>query len=127
MVRGGGLRPLRGPGRAGPPRAAGRIARRRGPRPRTEVREDPVDDRRLGQEGEDPHGTPATGADQRVDLEDPAQQLGPPPARLPGALWSGSDTGAATSTGDSTGGARSPFAPSARRRIPRVRLAYQPE
>jgi hypothetical protein len=77
------------------------------------VRENPVDDRRLGQEGEDPQGTPAPRAEQRIDLEDPAQQLGPPPARLLGALWNGSGTG----TANTTGGARSPSAPPARRRM----------
>ena len=80
---GGALRPLHGPDRAGPPREAGRVARGRGRRARAEVREDPVEDRRRGQERHDPHRTPAPRAAQRIDLEDPAQQLGPPPARFP--------------------------------------------
>jgi hypothetical protein len=37
-----------------------------------QVGKDASDNRRLGQEGEDPHGTPALRAEQRVDLEDPA-------------------------------------------------------
>ncbi|MFI5387721.1 MAG: hypothetical protein ACHQ50_16560, partial [Fimbriimonadales bacterium] len=38
------------------------------------------------------------------------------------ASWSGSGTG----TANTTGGARPPSVPSVRRRIPRVRFAYQP-
>jgi hypothetical protein len=48
------------------------MARGRGRRaqrvPRAEVREDPVEDRRLGQEGDDLHRPPATGAEQRIVL-----------------------------------------------------------
>jgi hypothetical protein len=57
--------PMRGPDRAGPPGEAGRLARWR------------------SQKGHDLHRTPAARADQRIDLEDPAQHLGPAPACLP--------------------------------------------
>ena len=47
-----------------------------------QVGQNPVDHVRLGNEPDDAHRVAAPGTAQRVDLEDPAEQLRPAPAHL---------------------------------------------
>ncbi len=58
-----------------------------------QVLEDPPHDRRVGQEGEDDQGAVgrAPGTLQCIDVQDPAQQLGPAQVNAPGVLgwWAG--------------------------------------
>ena len=86
------------------------------------MRQHAVDHRGLGDDREDAHGAPARGTRQRVNLVELAQQLGPPPARFAER----ERHGAATTTGVATGTGSALCALCARR-LPRLRLAYQPE
>ncbi len=63
-------------------RAGGR--EERGPVGQLEVEEDGGDDGRVGEEGEDAHGSAAGGAEEREDLVDAGEEDGPPDARRAG-------------------------------------------
>ena len=70
----------------------------------TQVSEDPGDDGRIGDEGEDDHGCGTAGALQSIDKEDSAEELGPGQARSArGHFWMRRPGGAAVGRRGSCG------------------------
>ncbi|WP_439643985.1 hypothetical protein, partial [Gemmatimonas sp.] len=87
-----------------------------------ERREDLIDHRRLGEERDDPHGAMAGRARERVDLEELLEERRREAFAQRRAASGGASRGAGLMAGGPSAVAGAAFP-----RVPRGRVAYQPE